>query len=115
MLIIRLQRTGAKNSPDFRVVLAEKHRAAQKKVLEVLGSYNPKTKELRIKSEPRLAEWLGRNTELSPTVRNLFITKKLFEGKKVKAWRPKKSAKAEAAAGAKEAKAPEAPKEEAKT
>ena len=119
MLIIRLQRTGAKNSPDFRLVLAEKHRAAQKKTLEVLGQYSPKTKELKLKNEARLKEWVGRNVELSPTVRNLLITKKLISGNKVKAWNPKKSAKAEAAAGEKEAPAApvapaEAPKEEAK-
>lgn len=103
MLIIRLQRTGAKNSPDFRLVLAEKHRAAQKKTLEVLGQYSPKTKELKLKNEARLQEWVGRNVELSPTVRNLLITKKLIAGNKVKAWNPKKRAKAESASGDKAA------------
>ncbi|MBI4054354.1 MAG: 30S ribosomal protein S16 [Candidatus Doudnabacteria bacterium] len=89
MLTIRLQRTGAKNQPDFRLVVAEKHRSAKKLALEILGQYNPRTKELRLKSEERLKLWIGRNIELSPTVRNLLITKKLLEGAKVKSWRPK--------------------------
>lgn len=94
MLIIRLQRRGAKNAPNFRLVLAEKHRAASKKTVEVFGQYNPKTKELKLSREPQLRQWLARLVELSPTVRNLLITKKIMTGAKVKAWRPKHKSEA---------------------
>lgn len=94
MLIIRLQRTGARNAPDFRLVLAEKHRAASKKVLAVLGQYNPVSKKFAVKDRSALQMWLDRNVELSPTVHNLLVTHKLMEGKKVKAWRPKIKEKA---------------------
>ena len=106
MLTIRLQRTGTKNRPSFRLVLAEAHRSASKKFLEVLGHYNPRSKDFGIKDEERLKYWLGQHVLLSPTVHNLFVEKKLVEGKKVKAWAPKKSAeeaKAEAAAPAESA------------
>jgi small subunit ribosomal protein S16 len=90
MLTIRLQRTGTKNKPAFRIVLAEKERSASKKFQEVLGHYNPRTKDFGIKDQERLKYWVGQNVELSPTVNNLLIEKKLIEGKKIKAWAPKK-------------------------
>jgi small subunit ribosomal protein S16 len=90
MLIIRLQRTGKKNQADFRIVLAEKEAPVTKKVTEVLGSYNPRTKKFQVKEE-RLKYWLGQKISLSETVQNLLITKSLFDGKKVKAFNiPKK-------------------------
>jgi small subunit ribosomal protein S16 len=95
MLIIRLQRTGKKNQADFRIVLAEKEAPVNKKVTEILGSYNPRKKVFQVKEE-RLKYWLGQKVSLSETVQNLLITKGLFEGKKVKAFSiPKKPVVAE--------------------
>lgn len=105
MLTIRLQRTGTKNKPAFRLVLAEAHKSASKKFLEVLGHYNPRTKAFGIKDEERLKYWISQNVALSPTVRNLLVEKKLVEGKKVRAWMPKKSAKGGSDSGGKEASA----------
>lgn len=90
MLAIRLQRVGRKNSPDFRIVLAEKHRSASKKVIQVFGKYNPKTKDFNLSDQGALLDRIKQNIEISPTVRNLLIEKKIIEGKKVKAWRPKR-------------------------
>ncbi len=96
MLTIRFQRTGKRNRPEFRVVVAPKTAAAQKKFTEILGSYNPRTKELVIKNQERLEYWLGQRLQISPSVQNLFVTKKLLEGAKVKAFAlPKKAAPAE--------------------
>lgn len=113
MLTIRLQRTGARNKPDFRIVLAQSYRAAGKKFLEVLGHYNPRSKNFGLKNEERLRYWLSQNVNLSPTVKNLLIEKKVIEGQKVKAWRPKKKEVVEApAAPADQAPALEVPKAE---
>jgi small subunit ribosomal protein S16 len=98
MLTIRLQRTGSKNKPEFRIVLAEAHRAASKKFLEVLGHYNPRSKNFGIKNEERLKYWLAQNIKVSPTVHNLLIEKETISGKKVKAWNPKQKAEAATAA-----------------
>ncbi len=106
MLTIRLQRVGRKNQPVFRIVLAEKHRAAQKKTVESLGLYNPRNKEFTVKEE-RVKYWLEKHTALSPTVHNLFVTKKLIEGKKIQAWSPRK--KPVAAGGAEQAGAASVP------
>ncbi|MDP3740945.1 MAG: 30S ribosomal protein S16 [bacterium] len=108
MLTIRLQRVGKKKQPVFRIVLAEKHRAAKKLAVEILGHYNPRSKEFVIKDEGRLKYWIEKHTETSPTVHNLFVTKGIVPGKKVQAWRPKVKEKAEQVA-------PASPKVEAKT
>ncbi len=89
MLTIRLQRVGKKKQPVFRIVLAEKHRAASKLAQEILGHYNPQTKEFGVKDEARLKYWIQQHVEISPTVHNLLVSKGLLEGKKIQAWRPK--------------------------
>jgi small subunit ribosomal protein S16 len=95
MLIIRLQRTGTKNRPTFRLVLAQAHRSATKRFIEILGHYNPRSKEFGVKSEERLKYWLGQNIQLSPTVHNLLVEKKFVDAKKTQAWKPKKKEKPE--------------------
>ncbi len=96
MLIIRLQRTGKKNQADFRIVLAEKEAPVNKKITEILGSYNPRKKVFQVKEE-RLKYWLGQKVSLSETVHNLLVTKSLLDAKKVKAFSiPKKPSSAEA-------------------
>jgi small subunit ribosomal protein S16 len=114
MLTIRLQRVGRVHQPDYRIVLAEKHRAATKQAVEILGSYNPQSKDFKIKDEARLKHWLSQHVEVSPTVWNLFVKNSLVEGKKLKAWRPKvkEQAEAEQAKEEKPAPAAEQPKTE---
>lgn len=90
MLIIRLQRVGRKNQPAFRIVLAEKQRAVKKQVNEILGHYNPRSKEFVVKDPERVKHWISQHVQVSPTVHNLLITKGLLTGEKVKAWKPKK-------------------------
>src|SRR5258708_3830644 len=109
MLIIRLQRTGIKNKPSFRIVLAESHRAAGKQAIEVLGHYNPKHKDFGIKDPERLKYWLAKNVSVSPTFFNFLVKKKMVKEKKEKAWQHKKKAAAEGSATAKVAAAPPVP------
>ena len=94
MLTIRLQRTGKKNQADFRIVLAEKESPVNKKVVEILGSYNPRKKNFQVKEE-RVKYWIAQRVELSETVHNLFVTKSLLDAKKIKAFTiPKKPVEA---------------------
>lgn len=92
MLTIRLQRAGKRNQPEYRIVLAEKQDAASKKFIEVLGNYNPRTKDFAIKDQDRLKYWIEQHVELSPTVHNLFVTKNLITGAKRRAFRLVKKA-----------------------
>jgi small subunit ribosomal protein S16 len=83
MLTIRFQRTGRKNDPAFRIVVLEKQRSPKAgNPLQVLGSYNPKTKHTVINAE-RVQHWISKGAQLSGTVNNLLITNKVIEGKKV--------------------------------
>jgi small subunit ribosomal protein S16 len=90
MLMIRFQRIGRTNDPAFRIVLTEKERAAKSGgIAEQLGTYNPKSKAFKV-DEARVKEWIGKGAQVSDSLRNLFITKGIVEGKK-KNVLPKKS------------------------
>lgn len=95
MLKIRLQRIGKRGQAYFRVVVTEHTTKPQGKYLELLGSYDPHKKVLIAKND-RIKYWLSQGAQLSPTANNLLITKQVIEGEKVKAWKPKKSAKSQA-------------------
>jgi len=95
MLIIRLSRIGKKNKPVYRVLISEKKKDLYGDSLEILGSYNPHTKELKIKAD-RTKYWLSKGAGMSPTVNNLLLEKKIIEGKKVKASKDRKNKKAPA-------------------
>lgn len=99
MLTIRLQRGGKRNTAQYKVVLAQKTAANQKKFVEILGSYNPHTKELGIRSNDRLNYWMNdQHVELSATVHNLFVSKELLKADKTKSFTiPKKEVVAEEA------------------
>lgn len=73
MLKIRLTRVGKKNSPSYRVVVADKRRAVNRKFIEILGNYNPtlKPKQIVIDKE-RSIFWMERGAQPSDTVRNLM-------------------------------------------
>jgi small subunit ribosomal protein S16 len=113
MLTIRLARIGKKNKPFYRLVISQKKKDLYGNSLEILGSYNPHTKELKINGE-KTKYWLSQGAGMSPTVNNLLIEKKVIEGKKLKASKGRKNKKA--AAEAKPAAAgpakPEMPKAE---
>ena len=94
MLRIRLARTGKKNKAQFRLVVAEKARAANKKFVEILGHYNPHSKEKVFKKE-RIQYWISKGAQPSPTVHNFLIDLKIIKGKKVVSWKPKKKAEEE--------------------
>lgn len=98
MLAIRLSRVGKKNYATYRLIISEKHRDPYGKALEILGSYNPHTKELKVEAE-RINHWISKGAQMSPTVNNLLITKEIIKGEKMKASkRGKKALEAEKAA-----------------
>lgn len=92
MLKIRLQRIGKRGQAYFRLVVTEHTVKPQGKYLELLGSYNPHSKEMSIK-EDRIKHWLGHGAKMSATANNLLINNKVIEGEKVASWRPRKKKK----------------------
>lgn len=123
MLAIKLAKTGKTNKKMFRVIISEKARDPYGDALEILGSYNPHSKELAVKTD-RIKYWLSKGAQMTATVNNLLIEKKIIEGEKATASKAKKTsekrlgqlkAKADKKAAAAAAPAPAAEvKEEAK-
>ena len=94
MLMIRLTRVGKKKYPLYRIVIQEKSRDPWGKALEILGNYNPHTKEMNVKKE-RIEYWMSVGAKLSATVNNLLVSKEIIKGEKMKAAKLKKKNKKE--------------------
>ncbi len=80
MLAIKLSKIGKTNNKLFRLVISEKTRDPYGDVLEILGSYNPHSKELVAKAE-RINYWLSKGAQMTTTVNNILVGKKVIAGK----------------------------------
>ena len=60
--------------------------------LEILGSYNPKTKKLQLKNEI-IKAWIIKGAQLSNTAHNLLVGAKVIDGPKINVVRTKAKAK----------------------
>lgn len=109
MLMIRFQRIGRTNDPAFRIAVLEKERAAKAgNIVELLGTYNPRSKALTL-NEEHVKEWIAKGAQPTDSIRNLLINKGVITGKKVNVL-PKKTPQKNEAAIAAEAAAVEAAK-----
>ena len=108
-----------KHDPSFGIIVSEKARSPKAgNPLEVVGSYNPKTKHTII-DDAAVKGWLAKGAKASGTVHNLLITKGVITGKKVNVLQKRnikkegEEAKADASAVPAEAAKAEAAKAEA--
>lgn len=111
MLMIRLQRTGRKHEPTFRVVLTDsKNGPKSGKYLKNLGWYDTRLKNDAAKQldVEQVKHWMSKGAKLSLTLHNFLISQKVIEGKKLNAL-PKKTVQKK-----KEEAVAEAPKVEVK-
>ena len=74
MIKIRLSKTGAKNSPSYRVVAIDSKKKNEGLSLEVLGQYDPVKKHGVIDKE-KLKKWVNLGAQVSPTVKKLIDSK----------------------------------------
>ena len=74
MVTIRLKRTGAKNSPAYRVVVADRRSPRDGKFIEEIGSYWPLRKDdLNFSLDlPRAEYWLKVGAQPSDTVASML-------------------------------------------
>ncbi len=89
MLAIKLSQVGKKNKKMFRLIISEKSRDPYGNSLEILGSYNPHSKELAVKGD-RVKYWLSQGAQMTATVNNLLVAKNIIDGAKVTASKPGK-------------------------
>ena len=94
MLRIRLSRVGKKNKAQFRLTVADARRSPTGKFIEILGHYNPHTKEKVFKNE-RIEYWISKGAKPSPTVHNFLVDAKIIKEEKMTSWKPKKKEKVE--------------------
>lgn len=84
---LRLTRMGSKKRPTYRIVASDSRVKRDGKYLELVGTYNPITKETKLNEEMAL-KWLTNGAQPSDTVKNLFskfgIMKKFSEQKQGK-------------------------------
>ncbi|MFH0854640.1 MAG: 30S ribosomal protein S16 [bacterium] len=86
MLQIKLSRIGKKKMPTYRLVILEKSKDPYGNALEILGSYNPRSKEIILKDD-RIKYWISKGAGATDTVHNLLIAKGVIEGKKIKGYK----------------------------
>ncbi len=73
MLMIRLKRTGARKQPQYRVVVIEKERARNGLPVEVVGTYNPRSKPVSIElKRERINYWVSKGAKLSERVTKIM-------------------------------------------
>lgn len=118
MLKIRLQRTGNKNNPTYRIVVADKRNAAKGKFNEIIGHYLPTRNPSEFVCDTeRAAYWMSMGAAPSDTLARLLaksgvkgLEKYIERYAKQKKRNPSEE---EIAAAAPAPAAEEAPKEEA--
>lgn len=84
MLKIRLQRVGRTHEPSYRLVLTDSKNATKSgKYVESLGSYDARRGEKSEFKADKIKAWIAKGAQLSGTVHNLLVSKKIIEGKKI--------------------------------
>ena len=70
---IRLRRTGRKNSPSFRIVVAESASPRDGRFIEIIGQYYPRQGDTAVQLNTERANyWLDSGALPSDTVRSLL-------------------------------------------
>lgn len=98
MLTIRFARVGKRNKAQFKIALQEKTVAPGGRHIEILGSYDPHSKQSVLK-EDRIKYWLSKGAQSSDTVWNLFVSKGLITDKKRAVKMPARNASQSDAGG----------------
>jgi small subunit ribosomal protein S16 len=73
MLSIRMRRTGSKKRPLYRVVVTEGREPREGSFIEILGTYNPRTKPAAVElDKERINHWIKNGARPSDSVRTLL-------------------------------------------
>jgi len=85
MVRIRLYRTGTTKRPMYRIVAMDQRRQRQGRVLEILGTYQPrKDSEVAVKLDA-LDSWLEKGAQMTDTVASLIKRYRKVEAAEAKA------------------------------
>ena len=71
MVKIRLTRMGRTHAPVYRIIAIDSRKKRDGEALEILGTYNPFTKELVQFHEERINAWIAKGAVVSDAVEKL--------------------------------------------
>ena len=72
MVVIRLRREGTKNTPYYKVVVADQRSPRDGRFIEIIGNYDPKKTGLNANIDlARVDYWVKSGAQPSDTVRSL--------------------------------------------
>ena len=109
MLKIRLNRTGARKKPSYRIVVAESTAPRDGKYIEIIGTYDPLTDPATVVlKEERAKHWLSVGAQPTERVVRLMAREGLMEAPTYAAPAPKESDGGSTAAASAPAAAPTA-------
>lgn len=78
MLKLRLKRMGRKKQPTYRLVVMENTSRRNGRPVELVGYYNPLTKESYFEIE-KIRKWLGYGVKPTQTVQDLLRKASIIE------------------------------------
>jgi small subunit ribosomal protein S16 len=80
MVVLRLRREGTKNRPFYRIVAADQRFKRDGRFLEILGHYDPLSKDNKVTvNTERAQHWISQGAQPSDTVRQLLKKAKRAE------------------------------------
>ena len=80
MVRMRLRRTGAKNNPTYRLVVADQKSPRDGAFIETVGHYLPTRNPAVIEvNEEKVRSWIGKGVQHSDTVRGLLKQKGILD------------------------------------
>ena len=80
MVKIRLRRTGAKNRPSYRVVIADSRAPRDGAFINIIGHYNPLTDPATVViNEEEALKWLRQGAQPTSTVARLLSKAGIME------------------------------------
>jgi small subunit ribosomal protein S16 len=78
---IRLRREGTKNTPFYRIVVADSRKRRDGRFIEQIGHYDPRLKENNFKLDlARAIEWVSKGARPSETVASLIKKERARSG-----------------------------------
>ncbi len=73
MLRIRLRRTGARNQPSYRIVVADSRKPRDGAFVDHLGHYNPRLDPPEVViDEEKAREWISKGAQPSEAVQRML-------------------------------------------
>ena len=89
MLVIRFSRVGRHNHAQYRIVVQEKTKAPTGKHVDIVGSYDPHSKQTVLKEE-KIKNYLANGAQPSDSVYNLLVRNDIVKGEKRSVKLPEK-------------------------